>query len=76
MFVNDGIFVQAVGTGQEQCGRIFLQPMCFVMASFLNMFRTVLEGTMLGMYSQSRGPELFFLQAVNLPRSYAKNEAN
>ena len=66
MFVNDGIFVQVVGTGQEDCDRIFLRPMCFEVTSFWTTFHTVLEGTTLGMDSQStRGPELFFLQVVN-----------
>ena len=51
--------------GQEYYGHIFLRPICFVMASFWITFHTVLEGAMLGMYSQStRGPELFFLQVV------------
>ena len=64
--VNDRIFVQAVGTGQDYCGHIFSNlPICLVMASFWASFHTVLEGTTLGMYSQStRGPELFFLQVV------------
>ena len=60
MFVNDGIFVQAVGTGQEYCGRIFLRPICFVMASFWTTFHTVLEGTTPGMYSQSTSGSFFF----------------
>ena len=65
MCVNDGIFVQAVGMGQQYCGGIFSWPICFVMASFWIMFHTVLEGTTLGMYSHSTtGPELFFLQVV------------
>ena len=47
------------------CSRIFSRPICFIMASFWTMFHTVLEGTALGMYSQStRGSELFFLQVV------------
>ena len=63
--VNDGIFIQAVGTSQEYCGRIFSRPICFIMASIWSTFHTVLEGTTLGMYCQStRGPELFFLQVV------------
>ena len=67
MCVNDGIFDHAVGTGQEYCGHIFSQPICFVMASFWTMPHTVLEGTTLRMYSQSaKGPELFFLQVVCL----------
>ena len=65
VFVNDSILVQSAGTGQEYCSRIFSRPICFVMALFLTAFRTVLEVTILGMYSQStRGPELFFLQVV------------
>ena len=42
--VNDGIFVQAVGTDQEYCGHIFSRPICFVMASFWTTFHTVLDG--------------------------------
>ena len=65
MWANDGIFVHAVGTSQEYCGRIFSRPICFVMASFWTTSHTVLEGTTLAMYSQSaKGPELFFPQAV------------
>ena len=59
---DDGIFIQVVGMGQEYCNHIFLWPICFIMASFWTTFHTVLEGTTLGMYSQStREPELFFL---------------
>ena len=51
-----GTFVHVAGTGQEYCGRIFLQPICSVMASFWSTY-TVLEGTTLGLYVQStRGP--------------------
>ena len=61
----DGIFVHAVGTGQEYYGPIFSRPICFVMALFWTTSHTVLEGTTFRMYSQStRGPELFFLQVV------------
>ena len=67
VWVNNGIFAHAVGTGQEYCGRIFSQPICFVMASVWTTSHTVLEGIMLRMYSQSaRGLELLFLQVVCL----------
>ena len=47
--------------GQEYYGHIFLRPICFVMASFWITFHAVLEGTTLGMYSQStRGPRTLF----------------
>ena len=65
--MNDGIFIHAVGMGQEYSGSKFSWPICFVMASFWTTSHTVLERTMLRMYSQStRGLELFFLQVVRL----------
>ena len=55
MCINDGIFIQAVDTGQtEYCGCIFSRPICFVMASFWTTFHTVLKETLLGMYTQSK----------------------
>ena len=60
----DSIFVQVVDAGQKYCGRTFSQPICVIMASnkeLVASFHTVLEGTTVGMYSQStRGPDLFF----------------
>ena len=32
--LNDVMFVQVIGVGQEYCGRIFSQPIYFVMAPF------------------------------------------
>ena len=50
--------------GQEYCSRIFMQPICIIMAlnkELVASFHAVLEETMVGVYSQSaRGPELFF----------------
>ena len=59
-------FLQLVGAGQEYCGHIFSQPICVIMASNKELeasVHAVLEGTTIGMYSQStRGPELVFYQ--------------
>ena len=60
--------------GQEYCRCIFLQPICCMIALFWTTFHKVLEGTTLGMYSQStRGPELFFLQVVKYLKKILNN---